>query len=300
MVESRTGKIKYEVDNAWINIENIGNGGQGFPFVFMAIVNVNEEHYGISTLIVGHNLNNFNIDKKNDKHVYMEFDARYGYTSAKSWFKFSSNGIDQCINGYWPKNDDFTEEQKIAIDKFGDFLNSSPENFALNFHHFLDETNMIDMLLFIEMIYDWDAVAQDIEIVTYDLKKWYFLPWDKDTTFGLNWDTTGLIEDSEIKLVIDYEVEQNDSKPWHKTYHSYKDDVEERYKELRDLGVFSKENIRKILEDFSNRIPNHIWDLEREKWEPEGRPYDDNLTFDQILEWTEKRLIMLDEHFNYK
>lgn len=299
MVESRTGEIKYEVDNAWINPEDIGKGGQGFPFTYMTIVNVNEEHYGISTLILGHDPNNFNIDKNNDKHVYMEFDGRLG-DPEKRWSKFSSEGIGTCINGYLPKNDDFTDNQIIAIDRLGQFLNSSQENFAHYFHDYLDKTNMIDMLLFIEMLYDWDAVASDIEIVTYDLEKWYFLPWDKDTTFGLFFDGTGVMEGSEIKLVIDYKVERDSSIPWYKTYHSYKDDVEERYKELRDFGVFSKENFEKMLEESSNRIPDHIWDLEREKWEPKGRPYDDDLTFDQILEWTEKRLIMLDEHFNYQ
>lgn len=60
------------------------------------------------------------------------------------------------------------------------------------------------MLLFLEALFDYDAQAQDIEMVTYGLQKWYFLPWDKDTTFGMDWNENGILPGSESALVINY------------------------------------------------------------------------------------------------
>ncbi len=77
---------------------------------------------------------------------------------------------------------------------------------------------MIDMLLFIEVLSDWDGVAQDLEIVSYDLEKWYFLPWDKDATFGMSWDGSGLISGISERTLIDYRAENPAQKPWLKTY----------------------------------------------------------------------------------
>ena len=175
MVKSRKTFPQYEVDNAWFGknnmFEGVQTGAQGFPKSHPSVIKVNDEHYGISMLLLGHDPRNFNIDKNNPKHVYMEFDARGGYVDTKTWEKFSSKGIGEWIDGYLPKNEDFTEEHKAAIDALGALINGTQENFEKNFDKHLDKMNMIDTLLFIEIIYDWDAVAQDIEMVTYDLEE---------------------------------------------------------------------------------------------------------------------------------
>src|SRR5699024_6023696 len=303
MVQSRDTFPQYEVDNAWIGKdsmpEGIQTGAQGFPKSHPIHVKVNDEHYGISILLLGHEPSNFNIDKDNPKHVYMEFDARGGETKEKTWEKFSAEGIGKWIDGYYPENEDFTDEQKEAIDELGEFINGSQDDFEKNFDKYLDKTNMIDMLLFLEAIYDYDAVAQDAEMVTYDLEKWYILPWDKDTTFGMDWNEDGIREDSATKLLIDYETEKETQKPWYKIYHAFTEDVEERYAQLRDEDILSSFGLYKLTGDITKQIPKEIWEAERERWEEDERPSLDETSTSQIISWFEKRLEMLDEHFNY-
>ncbi|MCK9217506.1 MAG: CotH kinase family protein [Firmicutes bacterium] len=304
MVKSRKDFPQYEVDYAWIGknnmYEGVQTGAQGFPRTYPAIVKVNGNHYGISLFVLGHDPRNFNIDKDNPKHMYMEFDARFGYTSVKTWDKFSAEGINQWIDGYHPKNEDMSEVQREAIDALGKLINGSLDNFIESFDKHLDKRNMIDMLLFMEAIYDWDAVAQDIEMVTYDLEKWYMLPWDKDTSFGLFYDGSGLLENRETKILINCESEDPAQKPWYKTYHAFKPEIEARYAELRNENIFSGYYLYKIAGEITKKIPKEIWEAERLRWEKDERPSLDETSTYQVISWFEKRLEMLDEHFNYK
>lgn len=304
MVLSRAAFPQYEVEHALVNEFNIpqgvNTGAQGFPKSHPAFVMIDGEHYGISMWIIGHDPKNFNIDKDNPNHIYMAFDARGGYTPKKIWDKFSEEGIGEWIEGYSPKDKDFTEDQRKAIGALGELINGSQANFEEHFAEHLDKTNIIDMMLFMEVIYDFDGRGQDIEIVTYDLNKWFFLPWDKDTTFGMNWDESGILEGRESRLVFNYEEELATEKPWFKTYRAFKPEVEARYAQLRNIGVFSVSGLHKLVRDITDKIPRAMWDAEVNRWKDDGRPSLDETSPWQILDWFGKRLEMLDAHFNYQ
>ena len=297
MTASRTIEPQYEVNNVPVNKQI--EGAQGFPKTYAALVTVNGEHYGLAILTLGHDPDNFNIDKDNPRHAYLEFDARHGYTDVKTWEKFKSEGIGEWIDGYWPKNDDFSNELKDSIDSLGKLINGPLEEFKANFDNHLDKTNIIDMLLFIEAIHDWDSVAQDIEMVTYDLKKWYFLPWDKDITFGLRWDLTGLVENSENKLVLSYDELKTPQMPWYKTYHAFTDEVEARYRELREKGVFTSQNLDTLAQEITSKITEDMRKQEYDRWIEEGRPSVEEATHEQLITWFEQKLKTMDKNFNY-
>lgn len=300
-----------------VNESNIQNkGAVGHPKVDPSILNINNNHYGLMTLTLGHDPDNFNIDYNNRKHMYFEFDGRKGNVRPKTWKKFNKEGIGLHIEGYYPNEKDYTKEQIKAIDKFGEFINSDYKSFKKHFDNHLDKRNIIDMLLYIEFLFDWDGVAQDLEIITYDLNKFYFLPWDKDTTFGLNYNETGLFEDIDQKLVLSYDIDVNDIDKeyvydeyseledtesfilWYKTYHAHKKEVEKRYKDLRNKDIFSVNNIRKLANEVYVHYTEDRFELEHNTW-PQ-KPSIDELDLDQIITWTEARLKMLDKHFNYK
>lgn len=303
MVESRTGFPKYESDNAWSDSHNLTDGrhrgGLGFPFPYPAHTVMNGEHYGMSLFMMGHEPANHNIDKSNPNHVYMEFDARYGEIEEKTWEKFSVDGIDEWIEGYYPKTKDFNDDIKDSINNLSLLINGTQSNFNENVSTYLDKTNLIDYLLFIEMIYDYDAVAQDLEMVTYDLEKWYFQPWDKDTTFGMDWNEGGIRPYSATNLLIKYNTEDVTQKPWHKTYKAFTSDVEARYAALRSGNVFTVDNIYKLISDFTKHFPTELWDAEALRWAEDERPSLDETGPAQIIDWFGIRLDRLDRHFNY-
>lgn len=153
------------------------------------------------------------------------------------------------------------------------------------------------MILFYEMIYDWDAVAQDLEIVTYNLEKFYFLPWDKDTAFGMWWEGDKIIEESKTKTVVDYSSGKKSQIPWYKTYHLFTEDVEIRYKELRDKDVFTVNNLKNKIDPIYSKISDEIWEKESDRWP--DRPAIEITDKDQIVDWFENRLELLDRQFNY-
>ena len=121
-----------------------------------------------------------------------------------------------------------------------------------------------------------------------------------DTTFGLDYNGSGLISDSTSKTLIDYEKENPEQKPWYKTYMSFTKDVEKRYAELRDGDVFTVENLDKLAEEIISEISNKDWKNERNRWKKDKRPSVDETDKEQILSWFEERLETLDNQFNYE
>lgn len=295
MVDTREN----EVLSSSIGIE----GAQGYPYTHPSRVLINGKHYGIYVIVLGHDPNNFNIDKDNNKHMYFEFDARYshkGSTSYRTWKKFKSSSIGYWIDGYYPKDEDITKKQKAAIDRLGKFINGSDKVFKNDFDKYFDKLNIIDMFLYQEVIYDWDGYAADLEMITYDLEKWYILPWDKDNTFGLYQFFSGIQKGSEEKLVMNYKKSDEKFIPWYKTYKLFTDEVEDRYAELRDKDVFSVSNIENIIDNMYPLITKKMWREEKLKWLGKKRPTMGQTSDKQIMEWFEKRLVFLDKHFNYK
>lgn len=315
MVESRNTLPAYEVDNVWWSesgtVDGDGNfyeqtGARGFPYVFPMQVSMDENFYGLGMLMTGHEPRNFNIDKQNPQHMYLEFEGNVGTTS-ESWSAFTKDDFAR-IKFRAPKEP--SKDQKVGLERLGEFLISEECAFKDSFEEYFDKTNIIDMLLFMEAVYDWDSLQRDNEFVTYDLKKWYILPWDKDATFGATSEVPGVgepvegVNDFATTLLFNYEELQEDELLWHKTYHAFKNEVDERYADLRDKGVFTSNNLLGIITSFNRKIPREVREAEYERWVNEWGDergwYYELTSTTQLVDWYERRLILLDEHFGYK
>lgn len=55
-----------------------------------------------------------------------------------------------------------------------------------------------------------------------------------------------------------------------------------------------------LAKDITDKIPAAAWQAELERWENDKRPSLDETSPGQILTWFERRLEMLDQHFNYQ
>ena len=296
MASTRNSNPQLEADNS--DATHVP-GAVGYPKTYMTVMSVNGEHYGVSTLTLGHDPNNLNIDTTNPLHHYVQFDARGGHTTEKTWDKLSYDLLDQHAENYLRADKSLDESQKANLDQLGAFINGDLESFEADFDTHLDRLNTIDMLLYLEFLYDWDATALDIQLVSYDGTKWYFLPWDKDTTFGMNSGGRGIIAGSESQLLLNYDEEDSSQRPWFRTYHAFQDEVEERYAQLRDSGVFSLENMQSQAADAYGRITDEQWQADRATWptRPHMEPGVADLV--QLLNWVETRIPVLDEHFGY-
>lgn len=296
MALTRNGRPQLEADNS--DAAHVP-GAVGYPKTYMTVMNINGAHYGVSTLTLGHDPRNLNIDSTNPRHHYVQFDARGGNTTEKTWSKLTYSLLDQHVENYLRADTFLDESQKVNLDRLGAFINGDPESFEANFDTYLDRLNTIDMLLYLEFLYDWDATALDIQLVSYDGTKWYFLPWDKDTTFGMNSGGRGIIQGSESALLLNYDEEDSSQRPWFRTYHAFQDEVEQRYAQLRKSGVFSLENMQYQAADAYARITDEQWQADRVAWP--SRPFMEPGIADlvQVLNWVQTRIPVLDEHFGY-
>lgn len=317
MVKSRSAKPFYEVDNAW-RLDQFGPDhdfrepvyGRGYPDNYPMRIEINGEFYGLSILLLGHDQENLNIDIHDSRNVYLEFDAEdseldeNGNTLwTKSWEKFrttepdGTDSLGKWIDLRYPKNKDITDEQEAAINDLGQFINGGLKEFQNDYDYFFDKTNVIDMMLFMEAIYDWDSTSHNIEMVTYDLKKWYFVPWDKDMTFGMSFEPA--ISKKASEKLFSYTEELSSQTPWYKTYQSFGNEVEARYADLRDRGVFSVENLTTIMNGVDKQFSAEDRAAEAAKWGPLGRASINDIPREQMVSWFAERLQMLDRHFGY-
>ena len=85
----------------------------------------------------------------------------------------------------------------------------------------------------------------------------------------------------------------------YKTYHAFKPEIERRYAQLRKENIFSVDGLYNLAESVIKDIPEEAWEAEKVRWEKEGRLSLEETNMTQIMSWFEKRLKMLDVHFNY-
>ena len=107
----------------------------------------------------------------------------------------------------------------------------------------------IDYLIFANVLFDSDGFSKNWIWCTWDGLLWSPTYYDKDSIFGLI-PATGIgIHYQSLSLIIG-----SGSNPTGPLFSLYQTEIEARYKELRDKGVFTTENIVRILERWLNNI----------------------------------------------
>lgn len=85
--------------------------------------------------------------------------------------------------------DELTPEIKESFNEMLRFaVNSTDEDFVKHIDEHLDLESAIDYLIFSNIIINTDAWGKNQQLITYDLKKWYFHPYDLDSSLGGEWD----------------------------------------------------------------------------------------------------------------
>jgi hypothetical protein len=91
-------------------------------------------------------------------------------------------------------------------------------------------------------------------------------PYDLDQTFGIN--LYGAVRPATLDM--DYLM----SGPFYWIHKYYQEDMRERYKELRDRGVFDAEFICRIIDDWYERVGEEYYTMEKAQW-PNSPCYSD-------------------------
>lgn len=149
-----------------------------------------------------------------------------------------------------------------------------------------DVPGMVDYVCFHFAVNNHDGFRKNWQWLTYDGKKWFVAPYDLDGTFGA-------MHTGKIILPADESIGWNPFSafpnygPEYWVCRYYKQDIIDRYLELRDKNIISAENIKSIVRNWYYRIGEHNYSQEWEKWS--NSPCIGNLTLNENWSTTENR-----------
>lgn len=242
--------------------ENTPNNGavDGFPVE----IYVNGEYLGLYTWNIPKDEWMFNMDKKNENHIVMgdeEFEAGTSGTFEK--LAEPINDDEWSIVAGPDKNEEKVKETFEKLNRVIAFVKDSTDSeFKEHFYEYLNLDACLNYYCFIHLCNGIDNMSKNMLLATYDGQVWYPVLYDLDSTWGL--DIYGdKVYESDNKFPEQYIG--NTNLLWKKLGENYKEEIKQRYKELRN-SVLSDENIIKEFEKFNKSIPKGAWKLEQEKW----------------------------------
>lgn len=292
MMDSRRGWPKRDIDNCYVGKvgpDGFPTGARAHPIGYPAVLYVNDVFYGIGTLAVGKKKENYNIPKNNPLKIQISMDD---WVDIK---KLSTDAVKAQYSFKAPKTQ--TTATQAALEAWDAFASSGQADFTANINTKLDKNNAIDFYLLMTVIATVDLWSDDntknVQFITWDGVKWFFTPYDLDTTYGLKYDGTTINHPPGTVPVTD----RSPDFFWMKVRSAYGDDVNQRYGDLRNQGIFSPDNLYFLLKQFQSKYSPDLVEADIEKWPTQ--PSLNVTSIDQILTWFEARLAYLDTYFNY-
>ncbi|WP_446915827.1 CotH kinase family protein [Klebsiella pneumoniae] len=295
MMDSRNGWPKRDIDNCYVGKvgpDGFPTGARAHPIGYPAVLYVNDAFYGIGTLAVGKKKENYNIPKNDPLKIHISMDANTAWVDIK---KLSTDAMKAQYSFKAPKTQ--TAATQAALEAWDAFASSGQADFTANITTKLDKNNAIDFYLLLAVIGATDLWSNDntknVQFITWDGVKWFFMPYDLDTTYGLKFDGTTI---SYLPDTVPG-TDRSANLFWMKVRSAYGDDVNQRYGDLRNQGIFSPDNLYFLLKQFQSKYSPDLVKADVEKWTTQ--PSLNVTSIDQILTWFKARLAYLDTYFNY-
>ena len=174
------------------------------------------------------------------------------------------------------------------MNEFIEFLNANDgEDFLAGVDQYTDVDRAIDTMIFTFFINARDNTSKNIIWATYDGVRWIPSPYDMDGTWGMIWDGSfaypadGFVPSATSATNVLF----------NRLCANYPEEVRARYLELRET-VLSKRNIQKHFAEFFGKIPQIMYDAEKEKWTEV--PSRDVNNYEQIINYMLARIDYLD------
>ena len=171
--------------------------------------------------------------------------------------------------------------------------------FASEIGNYFDLENILDWHLLLRFTNNGDGVVKNFYLYKRDNETPFRIAiWDCDAAFGRDCD--GELNMVERKPNIDgnvlfYRLQNN-------PYLQYGALLKQRYKELRDAGLFSELHIKNMIKD-NDRMIKHEVDRNFEKWPIGGQYYYDANNYEQELQimfdYLEIAIPQLDKEMGY-
>lgn len=282
-------------------LSDLVNGGaiDGFPIV----VYNNGDFLGLYTMNIPKDKWMFDMKDSDEKNQAIVMGDQWGKSVAmkepitnitKNW----------TYSNFWEL--EFASNEESTIDNSTDWvahslnnlinfvINNDGQDFIDGISQYADVDKCIDSMIYTFFICADDNVSKNVLWVTYDGTHWFSSMYDMDGTWGLKWN--GHVAFNENHLLINNLNIENYNLMWQKLYKNFYTRIVERYLEMRQ-GPLSYENIEKRFTEFDAKIPDMVFDAERERW-PSVPSHNEN-NIEQILDFARKRIAKMDSILVY-
>lgn len=142
---------------------------------------------------------------------------------------------------------------------------SDPDEIKAAIEERFDVNSFIDYILISNIIEDDDAWNNNGQMTTWGKLggsshfHWAINKYDCDISFGANWLGNVAVGASDKKYGTGYQ-------PFVLFWTYYLQEMKDRYKELRDAGIFNADHITQLFRDWMNRVGSSNYQKEFEKW----------------------------------
>lgn len=238
----------------------------GFPIVIIWVnSNTNEETWmGIYAWNLKKSKEVYYADKEKAENIILDGAIGYDTLFGKSvnWNAFEIRNpkslIDIDGNKYDGDNPKELSNTDILSKKVKDYIlrfvgltdkieNADAQQRKSIFEDYINISPTIDYFLVSQVIYNFDGFYKNWIWLGYDGKKICPSLYDADSVFGSFWNGTYVIKESSVEGILN-------GSPLYRLYECFETEINTRYKELRDKGIFTTENIVNLLESWISSI----------------------------------------------
>lgn len=167
--------------------------------------------------------------------------------------------------------------------------NSDKEMFKSVFETYFDIDNLIDYLILSDVVRHADGFGDNWQWFTYNGVKWYIGLYDTDMILG---NQAGLVQT--IDPPLDHHVCQTYQYKYLLEF--YTDELQARYKELRDIKIIDADHICNLIKEWMDRIGNRsVFEKEWNKWSV----FVKNDSLYRVKKWLDNSIKNMDSIYKY-
>ena len=265
----------------------------GFPIK----VYINEAYQGIYTWNIPKDGWMFNMDENNNNHAVLCAEVNNNDSSTTNENKLAVEFRHEAkINGEdWSLEipDMLSPNIKTSFNNLINFVRTSTDaQFKYNIEQYLDIQSAIDYYILAYYGGFIDSLGKNVIMMTYDGTKWFASMYDMDSTWGLFYTGTQIIN-SNIQCPEGYQ--ETNSLLWKRIEKIFAKEIKERYSQLRN-SILNVEHITNMFNSFMNIIGTDLYAKDLEAYP--GIPLGTLDHAQQISEYITARSTYVDSEIN--
>jgi len=272
-------------------MEDLGVEARCMPDGFPVELYHNGAYNGLYVMALSKHRSNYNMDKDITNQVFLDGEIGESelFAGTIDWTKFEVRNPNKLkdING-----DDYDSDNpkelsdthpksaatKAHIVRLSNALadvnaQATDELKRSKYEEYFDVQEMIDYVIHANVVMNYDGFRKNWLWTTYDGNIWQPNYYDHDSIFSLYW--RGIMFDKNFDpatFILGIPTSNPQFSPSTHVLTLYKPQVDARYKELRDMGIISVNNVYSLLEDWVKRIGEDAYKRNFDRW-PETPSY---------------------------